>query len=162
MKKLVGILLCLCLLTGCSREVFETMGPVEHVSATVPDMRKVVLTLPGDAAVLTASGGDTMYACRNYTFALQTMTGGDLNGTIRSVSGFEKNQITVMEQVCGDHKRYDFVWTAAGEGGDTICRASVIDDGNYHYCLTAMAAVGDTAAIREGWNRLFGSFCLQT
>ena len=161
MKKLVGILLCLCLLTGCSEAVYETLGPVEHVSATVPDLRKVVLTLPGDAAVLTASGGNTMYICQEYSLAVQTLAGGNLDTTLQAVSGFEKEDLTVMEKVCGDHKRYDFVWTAAGENGDLLCRAAVIDDGNYHYCLTAMADAEAAGEWREAWNDLFGSFCLE-
>lgn len=161
MKKIGVILLCLCLLTGCSEAVYETLGNVEHVSATVPQGRNVVLTLPSDAAVLTASGGDTMYVCGDYSLALQTLAGGDLQATIRSVSGFDKGQLTVMETKCYDHKRYDLVWTAAGEGGDTVCRAAVIDDGNYHYCLTAMADAATAGTLKESWNDLFGSFCLE-
>lgn len=160
MKRMAVILLCLCLLTGCSGEVFETMGPVEHVSATAPNMRKMMLMLPGDAAVLTASGNNTLYVCNDFSFAVQTLAGGDLNKTIQSVSGFEKADLTVMEKTCGDHKRYDFVWTAVGESGDILCRAAVIDDGNYHYCLTATAEAAGAGKVKDRWNHLFGSFCL--
>ena len=162
MKKMAVILLCMCLLTGCSEAVYETLGPVEHVSATVPQLCKAVMTLPSDAAVLTASGGNTMYICQEYSLAVQTLAGGDLGTTMRAVSGFEKEELTVMEKVCGDHKRYDFVWTAAGENGDLLCRAAVIDDGNYHYCLTAMADAEAAGEWKEEWNRLFGSFCLES
>ena len=162
MKKCVVLVLCVCILTGCSAEVYETLGDVEHVSATAPEMGKVVLQLPGDAAVLTASGGNTMYTCQDYSLAVQTLPGGNLHTTIQSVSGFEKSQLMVMETVCGDHKRYEFVWIAAGEGGDTVCRAAVIDDGNYHYCVTAMADAKVAAELREEWNAVLGSFCLET
>jgi len=161
MKKWLCLLLCMGMLTGCSAGVYETIGNVEHVSGTMPQMRRVVLELPGDAAILTASGGDTMYICGNYSLAVQTLAGGDLQKTIQTVSGFHRDQITVMEQVCGDHRRYDFVWTAAGEGGDTVCRAAVIDDGNYHYCMVAMAEAGDAGPLQKTWNDLFGSFCLE-
>ena len=162
MKKLMAIVLCGVLLSGCSEPVFETMGPVEHVSATAAPTRQVVLQLPDSAAVLTVNGSDTMYICDGFSMAVQTLSGGDVNGTIRAVSGFTKEQMTVMETVCGDHKRFDFVWTAAGEQGDTVCRAAVIDDGNHHYCLTAMVNAGDAAAVSEEWNQVFGSFCLET
>lgn len=162
MKRCLCLLLCMWCLTGCTAEVYETLGDVEHVVGTVAPMRKVVMELPGDAAVLTASGGNTMYSCQDYTLALQTLPGGDLHATIQSVSGFEKSQLMVMETVCGDHKRYEFVWIAAGEGGDTICRAAVVDDGSYHYCVTAMAQEEAAGDLREEWNAVFASFCLET
>lgn len=161
MKKLMAIVLCGLLLSGCSQTVFETMGPVDHVSATVAPTRQVTLQLPESAAVLTVNGSDTMYICDGFSMAVQTLSGGDVDGTIRAVSGFTKEQMTVMETVCGDHRRFDFVWTAAGELGDLVCRAAVIDDGSYHYCLTAMVDAGDAAAVTEEWNRTFGSFCLE-
>ena len=161
MKKWLVFFLCMILLSGCSEPVFETMGPVEHVSATAAPTRRVVLQLPASASVLTVNGGDTLYTCDGYTLSLQTVAGGDLRGTVLAVSGFAYEKITVMEQVCGDHKRYDFVWTAAGENGDSICRAAVIDDGKYHYCLTAMADATDAGAVRETWNEVFGTFCLE-
>ena len=67
-----------------------------------------------------------------------------------------------MEQSCGDHKRYDLVWTAAGEEGDILCRAAVIDDGHYHYCLTAMVEAAQANAVQSTWNDLFASYCLES
>lgn len=160
MKKWLAICLCVGLLTGCSAETFETLGPVSHVSATAAPARSMVLALPADAAVLTSSGDDMLYICKDYTIAVQTVSGGDLTDTIRSLTGYTPSQLTVMESTCGDHRRYDFVWTAAGEGGDQICRAAVLDDGNYHYCLTLMADATAAGELTDRWNDLLGSFCL--
>ena len=160
MKLVVVILLNVCLLAGCSAPVYETLGNVEHVSATMPGQAEVVLQLPADAALLSWCGEDAMYLCGEYSIALQVLPGGNLDETLKSISGFSAEQLTVMEKICGDHTQYEAVWIAAGEGSDTVCRAAVIDDGSYHYCLTAMADAEDAGQLKENWNRLFASFCL--
>lgn len=160
MKTVVVILLSVCLLAGCSAPVYETLGDIEHVSATLQPQAEAVLQLPSDAALLSWSGEDAMYLCGEYSIALQTLPGGDLDATLQSISGFSAEQLTVMEKICGDHTQYEVVWIAAGEGTDTVCRAAVIDDGSYHYCLTAMADADDAGQLKTDWNRLFASFCL--
>lgn len=160
MRKVIVILLCMGLLTGCSTPVYETLGDIEHVSATLPDQAEMVLQLPADAALLSWSGEDAMYLCGEYAIALQILPGGDLDATLQSITGFSGESLTVMEKICGDHKQYEAVWTAAGEGTDTVCRGMVIDDGSYHYCLTAMADADEAGQLKEAWNQLFASFCL--
>lgn len=160
MKIMVVILLSVCLLAGCSAPVYETLGNIEHVSATLPSQAEMVLQLPADAALLSWSGEDAMYLCGEYSIALQILPGGNLDETLIGISGFSADQLTVMEKICGDHMQYEAVWTAAGEGSDMVCRAAVIDDGSYHYCLTAMADADDAGQLKTDWNRLFASFCL--
>ena len=53
--------------------------------------------------------------------------------------------------------RYDFVWSAAGETGERLGRGAIVDDGNYHYCLSAMRDPGDTEIP---WRDIFSSFSL--
>lgn len=160
MKKWILICICAILLSGCSTEAYETLGNVTHVSATEPAQRQISLQLPADAAVLTSVGTNAVYLCEGYSIVLQTFSSGDLDATVRSVSGFPVSALTMLESVCGDHRRYDFVWTAVGEGGDQICRAAVLDDGNYHYTLTLMADANTAGQWNENWNRLLSTFCL--
>lgn len=160
MKKWLCLILCVGLLAGCSAPVYETIGDVEHVSATLSQAQKPVLSLPDDAAVLVDSSGNSMYLCEGFSVAVLTLAGGNMSATVQTLSGFEKGRLTVMEKSCGNHKRYDFVWTAAGEDGDMLCRAAVIDDGSYHYCLSAMASASEATEIKDTWNDLFDSFCL--
>lgn len=162
MKKWIILLLCCLLLTGCDATgAMETLGNVEHVSATQPVMRKIRLALPQDATVLTMSGEDTIYLCQDYAIAVQVLPGGDLSGTIRSITGFEKDVLTVMETACGDHKQYAFAWTAAAEAGDAVCRGVVLDDGNYHYALSLSADAAAAPALKQVWSDLLESFCLE-
>ena len=161
MKRIICLLASFLLLAGCSAPVYETLGPVEHVSATTPRLRQTVLEFPGDAAILTASGSDMLYTCGEYTMSLQSLVSGDLTSTVRNLSGYDPSQLTILETVCTDHTRYEWVWTSAGETGDVVCRAAVLDDGNYHYCLTVSTDAEKAGDLTEAWNELFRSFCLQ-
>ena len=161
MKKLVFLIIVGLMLAGCSEPVYETLGEVQHVSATQPQLRQTVLALPEDAAMLTASGGDMLYSCDGYTMSLQSLPAGDLTTTVRTLSGYEPAQLTILETLCDDHTRYEWVWTSAGETGDVVCRGAVLDDGNYHYCLTVSADAEKAGALNQVWTDLFRSFCLE-
>lgn len=162
MLKIIVILLILGLLTGCSDPtVYETLGDVIHVSATRPQPGQIMLEFPQQAAIMTASGGDMLYTCGDYTISLQTLEGGDLASTVRTLCGFDMEKLTVMETNCEGHVRYEWVWTSAGETGDVICRAAVLDDGNYHYCLCVQAEAEKAGKLSQAWNQLFCSFCME-
>lgn len=162
MKKLC-VILVLCLgLTGCgTEEVFETLGQIQHEMDLAPAMSSVQLVLPESASQdVFSSEGNTMYDCGNYTLMLQTLSSGDLPRTVQSLSGFSLDKLTVMESKAGKYKRYEWVWTAAGEGNDALCRATVLDDGNYHYCLCAMTDAANMGKLQNEWNEVFASFTL--
>lgn len=162
MKKCLILFLLSLMLAGCSAaETFETLGQIQHQPDITPMAATVQLSVPESAVVETfGSGSDTAYDCQGYTLVLQTFSSGDFSGTVRKLSGFSPEKLTVMESSMGQTKRYDWVWTAAGENGDVLCRASVLDDGNYHYCLYTMASAQDAGALAGEWNELFSSFCL--
>ena len=161
LKKCCLLLLCGLLLTGCSAPTFETLGDVLHQQADAPTPRKVVLTLPQNAVqTVWSQDGDTLYLCENYEAHLQTLSGGDLQTTVRQLSGFDKDKLTLVESSCGDHDRYEWVWIAAGEGGDAVYRCAVLSDGNFHYALTLSALAADAGSLTDQWNSLMASFCL--
>ncbi len=163
MKKIWIWLLITVLLTGCSAGgSYETLGTVPQEKPPAP-MAKVTLALPEEAAenVWQTEEG-TFYDCQGYTLSLQTFASGDLPKTVQTLSGFRPDKLTVLESGETGCRRYDWVWIAAGADGDVLCRAAVIDDGNYHYCLSAMALAGEAGDLTETWNGLFGSFRLET
>lgn len=162
MKKILLLFLVGFLLTGCSdAEVFETLGQIQHQPADLPTMASVQLSLPESAAEQTFGGGtDTVYECEGYTLVLQTLDAGNFDSTVRTISGFSPEKLTVMESTMEQGKRYDWIWTAVGENGDLVCRASVLDDGNYHYCIYTLAPAQSAGKLAEEWNILFTSFRL--
>lgn len=158
--KMMAIVLCVLLLSGCAAvETFETVSD-ELVQPVMAQERKITVSLPEEAvaAVVEAGDGSKLYLCDGYTVCLQTMEAGDLQRTIRSLSGFDRDQLTVLERKCDGGQRYEWVWSAAGEGGDQLCRATVLDDGAYHYCLTAMADAEAGATVQGTWDTVFSSF----
>ena len=162
MKKIILFFLVALLMTGCSAvDTFETLGPINHQQEQTPTMASVQISLPDTAAKQTfGESADAVYECENYTLVMQTLPAGDLQTTVHTLSGFSRDKLTLMESEQGQGKRYDWVWTAVGEAGELVCRAAVLDDSNYHYCIYTMAPAKAAGTLAEEWNSLFASFCL--
>ena len=149
----------LLLLCGCGAEqTLETVADeiVLNVSA---QPREVLLTLPKETllpAMETESG--TLYLCDGYDVAIQTLSSGDLDATVRQVCGFTKEELTVMQTAVGELACYEFVWTAATDLGEQVGRAMILDDGDYHYALSAVAPAKNAEEYKEIWNGIFVSF----
>lgn len=159
MKKVWLILAAVLLLTGCGAE--ETMETVadEAVQAVAAQPREIRVDLP-EEAVLPAMESDSgvLYICKDYDVAVQTLDGGDLDRTIRTITGYSAADLTVMQTSDGGLTRSEFVWTSAGELGDQVCRAAVVDDGSYHYVLSASIDSEKAGEYQEIWNGMFESF----
>lgn len=147
------------LLAGCAaRETFETVDDVYSPQKTT--VREIVLTLPEQAAATAMEGqeGEKLYVCENYDVAVQILPGGSMDSTVQTLTGLSPEHVMVLETGQEDCRRFDFTWCAAGETGEVIGRAAVLDDGCSHYCLTAMADAAGTGDVRNEWNQLFSSF----
>ena len=158
LKKFIWMVLLTALLTGCTaEETLETVSD-EWVVPVMAQPREMSVRLPEDTvAPVLEQDGRRLYMGRDYEIMLETLSSGDLSATIRSLCGYEQDQLTVLETRQGDYSRYDFVWTMAGETGDRLGRAVILDDGEYHYCMSAIRDQGDT---QIPWRDVFGSFSL--
>ena len=158
MKRWIGICLLAFLLCGCRAE--ETMETVsdEWMVPAMAQPREISVRLPEDTvAPVLEQDGRRLYMGLDYEIMVETLAAGDLNATVRTLSGYEKEQLTVLETRQGDLDRYDFVWTTAGEKGERLGRGVILDDGDYHYCMSALREPGDTVVV---WRDVFGSFSL--
>lgn len=159
----VWVFLALALaLTGCGVEMtLETVSD-EVIQAAAAQPREIRVELP-DTTVLPVMESDNgqLYLCRDYDVSIQTLNGGDLARTIRTVTGYDAGDLTVMQTTDGDCTRSEFVWTAAGELGDRVCRAAVEDDGSFHYVLCAMIDEDKAAEYQQIWNGMFESFAVE-
>lgn len=162
MKIAVCFLALILVFSGCSAPTFETIGDVQHVGNMDVAQGQVALDIPADATVLTAAGTDILYTCTGYSMSLQTLPAGNISATVRTISGYEVSELTLIQSRCGNHNRYDWVWVAAGEDGDMLCRAAVLDDGVFHYSLCVFADEDQASDLTATWNLLFQSFCLDT
>lgn len=153
MKKLFVLCLVL-LLTGCAPQpVFETVEDVPVAPAAA--QKRLQLTLPEEAALLTSvTDTGSLYFCDGYTLCVQTLAAGDLERSLVTLTGFDRESLTVMQREQAGYRRYDTAWTAAGEGGTQTGRLVLLDDGNLHYAVTVMADSGVAGDLQTGWNEL--------
>ena len=161
MKKCFYLLLISVFLTGCGSEAtFETVAD-EWVRSAAAPVRQILVTLPEEAAVPVAeSENGQLYQCDGYEITLQTLEAGDLDATLRAVTGHSREDLTVMETELDDLKRYDLVWSCLGEEGEQVGRARVLDDGNYHYVLSVLAEADRAAQLETVISDLFRSYSL--
>ena len=150
------------MLLGCGKqEVYETVTDeyVQPVSAT---MQQAAVQIPEGAAVSVMHSDETgsLYFCDEYTISLQTTEAGDLERTLCDVTGYEKEQLKIIETISGNAVRYECVWVSAGEGEEQVGRTAILDDGNYHYILTCMTDASNALSLQEPWQALFSSFCI--
>ena len=162
MKRWVWLMAFAAMLTGCgAEETFETVMDEPVVAAMASPGKITVQLPPGTAAPVLETENQQIYVGDTYEIAVETLEGGDLDATLRALTGYPRDELTLLETQWENVTRYEFVWAAAGEEGDRLGRAVVLDDGAYHYCLSLVrdaAVSSDTAA----WNDLFGSFSLRT
>lgn len=161
MKKVILLIVLAALLTGCGgKETLETISD-ELVVPVMAQPEEILVNLPGEAA-MPAMESDTgrMYLANDYEIYIQTLESGDLEKTIQTLSGYEKEDLTVMQTASDGVDRYEFVWTCMGETGERLGRAVVLDDGNYHYTMTVLRNADTTENTQIVWNDVFRSFAL--
>ena len=159
MKKIWIIVILVLVLTGCgATETFETLSD-DIVKPVMGVEKQIVLTLPKSAAapVVNTADGSRLFLCDGYDLTVQTLAGGDVSRTVKRLCGYDMEKVTVLESSKGGQKRYEWVWTAAGEGGDQIGRAVVVSDGDYHYCICAMADAVTAGVLDQEWSSVFAS-----
>ena len=98
MKKVIVLLVFVLFLGGCGGQAtFETV--LDQLEAPVmAQMRQLQVSLPKEASAPTLQSEEAgkLYLCDGYSLSIQTMNAGDLDATLRSLTGFSKEQLTVM------------------------------------------------------------------
>lgn len=162
MKRLAIFLVLVFLFAGCgAQQTFETVAD-EYLLPAANTRREVSLVLPEDANVqaMQDTEGGTLYLCDAYTLTVQTKESGDLNRTFLDATGFPIDELQILSSRQGDNKRYEAVWTAAGESEPQIGRICILDDGSYHYVLTAMTSASVAGQNQKALQEIFSSFDL--
>ena len=163
MKNFCFLLVLLVFLTGCGAQAtFETVSD-DYVQSVAATMQQLQLALPEDAAVMTLEnqGVGTLYLCDGYTITVQTLESGDLEKTLKTVTGFTSSGLQLLQTGAGELDRYECVWVAAGENGSQVCRGSILDDGNFHYVVTVMADAQTAGVLTDQWNTIMSSVSLE-
>ena len=159
MKKLLAVLMIAAMLCGCGAqetfEIVEDLIPVEPVA--VP--QQFYVSLPEEAASPTfrEDNSGELYVCNGYTISKQITDSGDMEKTVKNLSGKEMKELQVIKTKKEAFDRYDFVWSAAGEDGLQLGRACVLDDGNFHYALSVMAEEETAGELQTTLQDMFAS-----
>lgn len=161
MRKYTLLLLIALLLSGCTgEETFETIAD-EWAAPVMAQPREVTVHLPDNAvAPVLENDGQQVYLSDAYEIMIETLSAGDVDASIQALTGYNREQLCVMETCRENVTRYEFVWTCTGEEGQRLGRGVILDDGNYHYCMSVLRDAQDSTSAQIVWNDVFSSFRL--
>ena len=164
MKILSLMVVCL-LLTGCSAPVWETVEdevPAVPVSSWLEDAYSVQLGLPGSVELLEEREDWKVYGTRDGELEIETrtfLTSGP-ESAVRTVSGFEAEELTLLKLSRFGLPEYQFAWVSQTEQGARLYRADLIMDGTCCYAVvcSSLENAGDYYAFQA--RQVFSSFGL--
>lgn len=160
MKKILIVLVIAVTLTGCAVQTFETVDDQQEVQAMATPATLLV-DLPDEAAAPAMQGtSGTLYFCGDYDISVEVMPSGNLDSTLKNLTGFGQKDLHIIETDRCGVDCYESVWSAAGEAGDHIGRVLILDDGSFHYCVSVMALAEDAGSCAEDWNEILESVAL--
>ena len=161
-KKIATALLLALLLSGCgAKETLETISDDIPLQPVLAQPAQISVRLPDNAvAPVLESDTEQVYLSEDYEISIETRASGDLGGTVTALTGFDPEQLTIMHTQPDGVDRYEFVWVSAGETGDRLGRAVVLDDGHYHYCMSVLRDGSNQKKSQVVWSDVFASFCL--
>lgn len=162
MKKIWLVVPLVLLIAGCSQQVsLETITDVPD-TPVISAMQKALIQLPEELStpVLESEENGTLYLCDDYALTVHTVQGGDLAKTIFNATGLDKETLQIIQTEQSGVKRYQWIWTTVGESGTQVGRGCVLDDGNYHYVLTALCGEEIAGELQSQWREIFASFRL--
>jgi len=161
LKKGWIVLTMVLLLSGCgAEETFETVSDVQALPV-MAQPKQISVRLPDNGIVPVLEMDDRqVYLSEEYEIVMETVSSGDLEATVRNLSGYEKDQLTILQTQKEDIDRYEFVWVSTGEVGDRLGRAVILDDGNYHYCMSVLRDAASVETSQIVWSEVFQSFAL--
>ena len=161
-KKIAMALMLALLLSGCgAEETLETVADDIPLQPVMAEPAEIYVRLPDNAvSPVLESDTEQVYLSEDYEIAIETRSSGDIGGTITALTGFAPEQLTIMHTKQESADRYEFVWVSAGENGDRLGRAVVLDDGSYHYCMSVLRDAENQKKSQVVWSDVFSSFSL--
>ncbi len=162
-KWLVSVIILLSVvLSACGNvDTFEVISDNIQEYQPAPQA-KVKLTIPEDAALAVMSNSDCRsYESDHYQIIVQTYPSGNLDETLRQITGYNEKQLNVMKVTEDDINKYLCAWSSMSEEGELVGRCTIFDDGVYHYCLTVLVDAQESDEVRQTIDLLFSDYSLE-
>jgi len=160
MKRIILVVMAAVMLCGCqAKQTFEKVEDV-YADKQLGEPKRIELNVPQDAVLTMADADSKLYFCDGYEIMVETFASGDLSGTIRDLTGYEKDKLTIIETKIPEGKRFECVWSGASEAGDMVGRVVIIDDGAYHYCLCIISQADESGALQQTLSDITSSFAV--
>ena len=139
MKK-VALMLMMLLLSGCAAPVWETVDdeiPGVEDASWVDEAYTVQIGMPSGIALTEERDGWQLYSTADGDLEVETRTflASDLDSAVRMVSGFEAEELTILQTTRFDLPEYQFAWVAQTERGSRLYRADVVMNGTECYAV---------------------------
>jgi len=153
------------LLSGCSVPVWETVEdvmPPETVMTWQESSYVIQVGLPEGVELVEQSEHAAVYATANGELEVETqkfLTSG-LDGAVCTLSGFEAEELTILQTSRFDLPEYQFAWVSQTEQGTRLYRADLVLDGTCCYAVvcSSLESAGDYYAFQA--RQVFSSFGL--
>ena len=162
MKKIWILGILSLILSGCgAQQTFETVSDLYAVPVSAATY-EVQLSLPEDALLQTmeAQDGSKLYLCDDYSVTVQTLPSGDLDRTLRAVTGFGKEELRYIRRDKEGYKSYHCAWSSVSGEEETVCRGVILDDGTNHYAVSVMAEYTKAGELDAQWQHILDSVAL--
>lgn len=129
------------LLCGCASEAttWETVDDT-IVEASGPAEEPYIITfgIPEDVGIEPLHEGNrNLYSHKEdqYEILSDVVTAPNADDAIRQVSGFDAEDLDVVETTRFGLPEYRFAWVSESDEGSYVSQAAVVEDGSYYYAL---------------------------
>lgn len=158
----IPVLLLLC---GCSTPVWETVDDLQPETAVSRQVQlfELQLQLPEQVQLLAADDAGSLWATADSELEIEqrVFLTTDPDSAIRAISGFTKEQLTVLQTTRQGLPEYQFAWVSQTDRGARLYRADLILDGFTCYAVvcSSLEDSGEQYAFQA--RQVFSSLHLQ-
>ena len=150
---------CLFLLTGCSAQpVWETVEDGVIAAARQTDY-DLLLPLSDQAEIIGTRNGDTLYQMGSMEILATTFYAADYQSAVKHLSGYEAENLNILQTSRFDMPEYQFVWCSQSEDGGMVYRADLLMDGMTCYAVVCGAPETDDT-FQDSVRQVFSAFGL--
>lgn len=163
--RLICALGVLVLLTGCAKPVWETVDDEVTVLPTAlwqETAYEIQLGLPQGLELVEQTENRCFYGVDADGLEVETcrFLAADCDSAIRAVSGFEAEELTILQTRRFDLPEYQFAWVAQTEQGSRLYRADLILDEMDCYAVICSRPEQAGTTLDQEISQVFSTFGL--